>query len=48
MGEIKTSWFDCHRRFLPSGHEFKRTKNSLKKGEVEKDEPLRMLTPTQV
>ena len=44
----KTSWFDCHGRFLPSNHAFRRNKRAFKKGEVERDEPPRMLTPTQV
>ena len=44
----KTSWFDYHRRFLPSDHAFRRNKNAFKKGEVERDEPSHMLTLTQV
>ena len=44
----KNSWFDCHHRFLPSDHAFRRNKNALKKGKVERDEPPRMLKPTQV
>ena len=43
----KTSWFDCHRRFLPTDHAFRRNKNAFKKG-VERDETPCMLTPTQV
>jgi len=44
----KTYWFDCHRRFLPSDHAFRRNKNAFKNGELERDEPPCMLTPTQV
>ena len=44
----KTSWFDWHRRFLPSDYAFRRNKNAFKKGELERDEPPRTLTPTQV
>ena len=44
----KTSWFDCHHRFLPNDHAFRRNKNAFKQGEVEKDESSCMLTPTQV
>ena len=47
-GRGKTSWFNCHRRFLPTNHAFRRNKNVFKKGEVERDEPPCMLTPTQV
>ncbi|RZC08939.1 hypothetical protein D0Y65_015588 [Glycine soja] len=35
----KTYWFDCHRRFLPSDHAFRRNKNAFKNGELERDEP---------
>ena len=28
----KTSWFDYHRRILPSDHAFRRNKNAFKKG----------------
>ena len=44
----KTSWFDCHRRFLPTDHAFRRNKNAFKKWEVERDEPPSMLTLIQV
>jgi len=44
----KTSCFDYHCRFLPSGHAFRRNKNAFEKGKVERDEPPHMLTPTQV
>jgi len=44
----KACWFDCNCIFLPSDHAFRRNKNAFKKGEVERDEPLRMLIPTQV
>ena len=44
----KTCWFDCHHRFLPTDHAFRRNKNAFRKGEVERDEPPHILTPTQV
>nr|GFB45563.1 hypothetical protein [Tanacetum cinerariifolium] len=35
----KTSFFDCHRQFLPRGHSFRRNKDGFIKGRVERDEP---------
>ena len=43
----KTCWFDCHRRFLPTGHAFRRNKNAFRRGELERDEPPHILTHTQ-
>ena len=44
----KSCWFDCHRRFLPIEHPFRRNNKTFWKGEVEKDEPPLKLTPSQV
>lgn len=35
----KHSWFDCHRRFLPKHHSFRRSKTAFKKNVVEKEGP---------
>lgn len=35
----KNSWFDCHRRFLPSNHSFRRSKRSFLKNRVVTNEP---------
>ncbi|XP_025653186.1 uncharacterized protein [Arachis hypogaea] len=39
----KNSWFDCHRRYLPEGHPYRRNKVGFKKN-VEEDEgpPIRL------
>ena len=29
----KSSWFDCHRRFLPRNHPYRRNKTDFKKDE---------------
>ncbi|XP_050207371.2 uncharacterized protein LOC126656796 [Mercurialis annua] len=34
----KTSWFDNHRKFLPSGHPFRRNKKWFKKGNIVEDD----------
>ena len=44
----KTSYFDCHHRFLPPGHPFRRSKTAFIKGKVEMDGPPRRLTPEEV
>ncbi|KAK2426327.1 hypothetical protein QL285_025010 [Trifolium repens] len=36
----KATWFDCHRRFLPSNHPFRRNKNAFVHGEIETRDPL--------
>lgn len=33
----KNSWFDCHRRFLPEDHSFRRSKRRFTKNRTEKD-----------
>jgi hypothetical protein len=35
----KNSWFDCHRRFLPANHSFRRSKRRFTKNSDEKDGP---------
>lgn len=35
----KTSWFDCHRQFLPNDHLFRRNKDAFYKNRIEKLEP---------
>nr|GEV27796.1 hypothetical protein [Tanacetum cinerariifolium] len=35
----KTSFFDCHRQFLPKDHPFRRNKDSFTKGRVENNTP---------
>ena len=35
----KASFFDCHRRFLPMDHPYRRNRINFKKGKVEMDEP---------
>ncbi|XP_058739830.1 uncharacterized protein LOC131612031 [Vicia villosa] len=44
----KSSWFDCHRRFLPTNHEFRRNKDAFRKGIKVKDLPPPRLSSTQV
>ncbi|XP_023632701.1 uncharacterized protein LOC111828600 [Capsella rubella] len=40
----KTSWFDCHRCFLPVDHSYRRNKKKFKKGRVVDDSPSKILT----
>ena len=35
----KTCWFDCHRRFLPSSHPYRRIQTLFTKGKVVHDPP---------
>jgi hypothetical protein len=35
----KPCWFDCHRRFLPKGHPFRRAKDKFIQNKEEKDGP---------
>jgi hypothetical protein len=44
----KNSWFDCHRRFLPTNHSFRRSKRSFIKNNDEKDGPPKMLSGNDV
>ncbi|XP_060210890.1 uncharacterized protein LOC132637885 [Lycium barbarum] len=40
----KKSWFDCHRRFLPMDHPFRRMKNAFKNNTIEQDCPPPILS----
>ncbi|XP_004506268.1 uncharacterized protein [Cicer arietinum] len=44
----KNPWFDCHRRFLPHNHAFRRSKKGFTKNRVVKDEPPPILTGEEV
>ena len=44
----KTSWFDCHRRFLPIGHPYRRNKNLFRHKRVVRDTPPPYLTGEQI
>ena len=44
----KSSWFDCHRRFLPGNHEFRRKRNRFRKDTTEKDGPPPKITSDEV
>ncbi|XP_047165266.1 uncharacterized protein LOC124834592 [Vigna umbellata] len=44
----KSSWFDCHRRFLPIDHPFRRNKKAFRKGQVETDLPLPKLIGSHI
>ncbi|CAJ2657167.1 unnamed protein product [Trifolium pratense] len=44
----KATWFDCHRRFLPTDHPFRRNKNAFVHGETETRDPPDYLTSRQV
>ena len=44
----KNTWFDCHRRFLPNDHAFRRNKSAFRKGKAEMGGPPSMLTSEQI
>jgi hypothetical protein len=44
----KISWFDCHRRFLPLNHPFRRNRRRFTKNKVETDDPLEILSRSDV
>ena len=44
----KPCWFDCHRRFLPVDHPFRRNRENFKKGKVENDMPAPRLSGTEM
>ncbi len=44
----KNSWFDCHRRFLPLDHTFRRSRKGFTKKRVEKDGPPNVLTGDEI
>lgn len=43
MGE-KTSWFDCHRRFLRVNHAYRKNKKSFRKNKVVRVPPFEYLS----
>lgn len=44
----KASWFDCHRRFLPIGHDFRTQASAFRKNTIVLDEPPRELTGEEI
>jgi hypothetical protein len=44
----KASWFDCHRRFLPANHQFRKKKNLFKLETTETDGPPPKITSYEV
>src|SRR5690606_40859143 len=44
----KTSWFDCHRRFLPIYHPYQRNKKLVRHKRVVRDTPPPYLTGEQI
>ncbi|XP_074323883.1 uncharacterized protein LOC141660798 [Apium graveolens] len=44
----KPCWFDCHRRFLPENHPFRRNRENFRKGKVENDRPVPRLSGTEM
>lgn len=44
----KTSFFDCHRQFLPLDHSFRKNKDAFIKGRVEKDAPPPRLSGDEI
>ncbi|KAK2454153.1 hypothetical protein QL285_001747 [Trifolium repens] len=44
----KATWFDCHRRFLPLNHSFRKSKSAFVNGQIESRPPPQYLTSEQV
>ncbi|KAK1400946.1 hypothetical protein POM88_000551 [Heracleum sosnowskyi] len=44
----KPCWFDCHRRFLPVDHPFRRNRENFRKGKVENDMSAPRLSGTEI
>ena len=44
----KTSFFDCHRQFLPNNHQFRRNRDSFYKNRVERSKPPPRLSGDEV
>lgn len=44
----KSSWFDCHRRFLPIDHEFRFQSNAFRKDTMVFDEAARLLSGEEI
>ncbi|KAL3363355.1 hypothetical protein AABB24_012577 [Solanum stoloniferum] len=44
----KNSWFDCHRRFLPNDHEFRRNTSAFMKNQTDFEDPPATLSPEEM
>jgi len=44
----KSSWFDCHRRFLPTDHPFRRSKRRFTKNRTKSNRPPNFLNGEQL
>ncbi|XP_063942632.1 uncharacterized protein LOC135150300 [Daucus carota subsp. sativus] len=44
----KPCWFDCHRRFLPADHPFRRNRENFRKGKIETDMPVPRLSGAEM
>ncbi|XP_019240825.1 PREDICTED: uncharacterized protein LOC109220814 [Nicotiana attenuata] len=44
----KNTWFDCHRRFLPIDHEFRRNTSAFMKNQTDFEEPPSPLSPEEI
>uniref|UniRef100_A0A1U7YJY3 Uncharacterized protein LOC104248805 n=1 Tax=Nicotiana sylvestris TaxID=4096 RepID=A0A1U7YJY3_NICSY len=44
----KNTWFDCHRRFLPMDHEFRRNISAFMKNQTDYDEPPPTLSGEEI
>ncbi|XP_009611817.2 uncharacterized protein [Nicotiana tomentosiformis] len=42
------TWFDCHRRFLPMDHEFRRNTSAFMKNKTDYEEPPSFLSPEEI
>lgn len=44
----KKSWFNCHRRFLPKDHEFRRNTSAFLKNQTDFEDPPATLSPEEM
>ncbi|XP_019230115.1 PREDICTED: uncharacterized protein LOC109211070 [Nicotiana attenuata] len=44
----KNTWFDCHRRFLPMDHEFRKNSSAFMKNQTDYEEPPSVLSPEEI
>nr|XP_016453702.1 PREDICTED: uncharacterized protein LOC107778035 [Nicotiana tabacum] len=44
----KNTWFDCHRRFLPMDHQFRRNTSASMKNQTDFEEPPSPLSPEEI
>nr|XP_033516354.1 uncharacterized protein LOC117280718 isoform X2 [Nicotiana tomentosiformis] len=44
----KNTWFDCHRRFLPMDHEFRRNTSAFMNNQTDFEEPPSPLSPEEI